>query len=332
MNNKFKNIKKLLHLSTKEKANLWEKIESNIFSYEKNVRILDNSSLNNGEIIKDSQILHFNKKSMLATIITSLLIMLSGGVSFAAETSVPGDLLYPIKVNVNEAVQSAFTLGAENEANLQLHLIEERVKEKAALEAEGKLTADVDSEIKARIEKHSENFEKEKESIQNKGDDEVASKLELRFSSLIDNFGIQTAIQAGGDVNLGSGSTRQERERNEERNENEYKNEVSSGKTDNENDDSDSISIGVDGAVNVGLGNRNETRNDDIRNSEDNYKGDDNSVRTNTSLKTELENNNSEIKADVNTDLGTSLNDDKGDGEDESITSGLKIKGGVDIK
>jgi hypothetical protein len=46
---------------------------------------------------------------MFISIITGISVLFSGGASFAAETSLPGELLYPIKIYVNESVQSAFT-------------------------------------------------------------------------------------------------------------------------------------------------------------------------------------------------------------------------------
>lgn len=321
MNNKFKNIKKLLHLSTKEKANLWEKIESNIFSYEKNVRLSELSSLRVWEWKKSSQTLYLNKRNMIATIITTILIALSGWASFAAEASLPWDLLYPIKVHINEVVQSAFTLWAENEASLQLHLIEERVKEKVELEAKWKLTADVDSEIKARIEKHSEKFEKEKKSVEDDWDDEIVSKLELRFSKLIDNFWIQTAIQAWGNVNLGTWSTEQEME-TDDKNENES----SSWEIDDEDD-----SIGFKWKINVGIWN--DDKSDDSESTENNDKWENSDVKVKSSIKSELENNDSGTKMKVEVELWGSLYNDKWEEEDDdSISSELKSKWWIGIK
>lgn len=75
------------------------------------------------------------------------LIIAGGGTAAAAQGAVPGDMLYPVKIHVNENVRSAAAIGANAEARLQAELLAERVEEAEALAARGEL----DSETEARV-------------------------------------------------------------------------------------------------------------------------------------------------------------------------------------
>jgi hypothetical protein len=70
------------------------------------------------------------------------------GVSFAAEDAIPGDMLYPVKVSVNEEVRAALTPTAEAKAAWDAARAERRLHEAAQLVAEARF----DDAAKARIE------------------------------------------------------------------------------------------------------------------------------------------------------------------------------------
>ncbi len=61
------------------------------------------------------------------------LLVASTGVSFAAEGTLPGDLLYPIKVNVNEEVRGALTTNSEDKMNWEKERVVLRVVETETL-------------------------------------------------------------------------------------------------------------------------------------------------------------------------------------------------------
>src|SRR3989344_5060788 len=90
----------------------------------------------------------FNLKFKPMPILIAILIALGGGVSFAAEKALPGDALYPVKVNVTEQVRGFATLDARAKVEWEATLAERRLKEAEDLAAEGKL----DSETRARLE------------------------------------------------------------------------------------------------------------------------------------------------------------------------------------
>ncbi|MEK9148155.1 MAG: hypothetical protein AAB650_01845, partial [Patescibacteria group bacterium] len=55
-------------------------------------------------------------KLMPIGLIVALFIATSGGISLAAEGALPGDLLYPIKVSVNEEVRAVLAVSLESQA------------------------------------------------------------------------------------------------------------------------------------------------------------------------------------------------------------------------
>ena len=87
-------------------------------------------------------------------IILAIILAVSAGVSFGAEQSLPGDALYPIKTGVNETVQGWFALSAEAEAEHQANLAIRRLGEAEELKADGRLDAEIKSELEAEFREH----------------------------------------------------------------------------------------------------------------------------------------------------------------------------------
>lgn len=88
------------------------------------------------------------------TIIVGLLFFISGGASVAAEYSLPGDLLYPVKVHVTEEVRSVLMFSDESKAGWELERANRREEERTTLETEGRLNAETEAALEAQIEVH----------------------------------------------------------------------------------------------------------------------------------------------------------------------------------
>lgn len=88
------------------------------------------------------------------TAVILLVLMIGGGTSFAAQSALPGDFLYPVKVEINENVESAFAVSNKSEATLQAKLVEERLSEAEKLAVKGTLTNEASLELRNRIEAH----------------------------------------------------------------------------------------------------------------------------------------------------------------------------------
>jgi len=83
---------------------------------------------------------------MLTTLTTVLLVLSlvlggTGGTVYAAQSSLPDDALYPLKL-FTENMQEAFTANAGEEMELQLQFANRRMEEIAAMNGEGKVAPD----------------------------------------------------------------------------------------------------------------------------------------------------------------------------------------------
>jgi len=72
-------------------------------------------------------------------IIIALVIILAGGASIGAQNSLPGDALYPVKVNINEKVQTIFAARAETSGNIHLNHALKRLEEAERLALDARL-------------------------------------------------------------------------------------------------------------------------------------------------------------------------------------------------
>ena len=97
----------------------------------------------------------FNRTSFASLII--ILALAFGGVTvFAAESSLPGDLLYPIKVNVSEPIVDAVTFGKVSKIAREAEKADERLKEAEVLASQGRLNEESRKELENRFSEHTE--------------------------------------------------------------------------------------------------------------------------------------------------------------------------------
>ncbi len=111
-------------------------------------------------------------------------LIIGGSVSFAAEGALPGDLLYPVKVSVNEPIRGALVVSNEAKVEWNSHLVERRLEEAEILANRGELDEETRSAIESHIETHIAEIENyiSAEASRNTDTDtdsaEVSSKLE----------------------------------------------------------------------------------------------------------------------------------------------------------
>lgn len=83
-----------------------------------------------------------NKRSISVLVMGGLLM--GSSVSFAAEGAVPGNILYPVKVRINENVRGAVTITPKAKAEWEIRLVERRLEEVEKLA----VTPGVSSEVR----------------------------------------------------------------------------------------------------------------------------------------------------------------------------------------
>ncbi|HEY0948101.1 MAG TPA: DUF5667 domain-containing protein [Candidatus Paceibacterota bacterium] len=101
-----------------------------------------------------------------------LTLMVAGGTqaSIAAEGSVPGDILYPLKVSIVEPVALMLSLSPERKAELSAEFASRRVEEAATLASSNKLDDSRADELAARFDTHVDELAKETVALESRGE------------------------------------------------------------------------------------------------------------------------------------------------------------------
>ena len=137
-------------LSSAEKSALRERVVS--YMEHKPLRVKRQETLPSS-----FSIFSFSYVRYVAPVALFAVIFVSGGISYAAEGSVPGDVLYPIKVRVNEEVATALIFNNdEKKLTWNIRRAERRLEEASALASEGALSERVRSDLAAQFEVHVE--------------------------------------------------------------------------------------------------------------------------------------------------------------------------------
>ena len=93
---------------------------------------------------------------MYAVPVTAVVLVfgLTAGTAFAAEGTLPGDLLYPVKVHVIEEARTALAITPEAKADWQVERAGKRLEEASTLAVQGKLTDANRTEIETDLADH----------------------------------------------------------------------------------------------------------------------------------------------------------------------------------
>lgn len=81
-----------------------------------------------------------------------IMLLLGGGTGLASGAALPGDLLYPIKIHVNESFESAFAFSPEKKEKIEIEHVSERIKEVDKLTKKGLITIEKNKELKGSFE------------------------------------------------------------------------------------------------------------------------------------------------------------------------------------
>jgi len=87
-----------------------------------------------------------------------LFLCVGVGTSYAAEGALPGDVLYPVKIHVNESVQGALAVSNEAKAQWNVTRASRRLAEAETLAQEGKLTPAAQSDIESQFDQTTSDF------------------------------------------------------------------------------------------------------------------------------------------------------------------------------
>jgi len=109
-----------------------------------------------------------------------------------AEHALPGDVLYNMKVHVNEEVKASLTWQTSDKVAWQATRVERRIAEARLLAKEGKLTSDKEATLAATVREHTESASREIATLRTT-DAEGAAAAQATLSSTLE---VQTALLA----------------------------------------------------------------------------------------------------------------------------------------
>ena len=131
-----------------------------------------------------SNIFPSNLNFASSVVIALVLVLLSGGgVSLGAEKSLPGDILYPVKLGVNEHVRGWFAVSEEAKANWEIKRVGRRLEEAEQLASEGSLSDDVRANLEVQFEAHAEKVKSRIEKFETKENFNAAVDVSSKFET-----------------------------------------------------------------------------------------------------------------------------------------------------
>ena len=126
-------------------------------------------------------------KYMFTSIALAIFLAISGGVSYAANDALPGEVLYPFKVNVNEEVKATFIFDGEKKADWEIERYTRRLNEVIELSNKNELNNEQKIKLQSNLDKHQERIEKLVSKKKEQGDIiaavSIQSSLEARLEA-----------------------------------------------------------------------------------------------------------------------------------------------------
>lgn len=139
-------------------------------------------------------------RSMYAGALTLVLVVAGGTqASLASEGSIPGDILYPLKVAVSEPLAFVLTPSTEGRASLAARFASRRVDEAAALSSVGKLDEETAQDLATRFDAHVDVLAKETDALEANGEIAtslaVRTDLEQKLSARVEEFAVDAVAK-----------------------------------------------------------------------------------------------------------------------------------------
>ncbi len=137
------------------------------------------------QVVAKSWYSYFAEKKFVPALAALVLLVSTGGVSIAAERALPGDLLYSLKVNMNEGVRGLVAVTPEAKAKFALEVTDRRLKEAAVLSTRGKLDGKATFIIQREITKQANQVKNQVASLVATNNLRSAQEIALNFESAL---------------------------------------------------------------------------------------------------------------------------------------------------
>jgi hypothetical protein len=129
---------------------------------------------------------YFSRFSLLMKFssVAAVAVIVIGSTLYAAGNALPGDLLYPLKVNINEEVKGFFIIGDSNNVAWSEEKVSQRLQEAETLATEGKLDANTQAELGGYFEENIKEFNQRLDEIK-KTDLAAAATASAHFETVL---------------------------------------------------------------------------------------------------------------------------------------------------
>lgn len=179
----FKNLVKKVALSEKEVADL----RLSISEFAKSKPVREERTVEFGSHTKQRSwfLPLFTFRPMPIALAIILFVTVGGGVSVAAENALPGDVLYPVKVSVNEEARARLAASAESRTEWEIKRLERRLTEAAKVEARGEVREEVRAQIEENFERQADKVEARIAELEAKGNLVAAAQLSSNSEAVL---------------------------------------------------------------------------------------------------------------------------------------------------
>lgn len=178
MNDIFKKINKE-RLTDTEKQFIFSKLEK--FIENNPIKIPWYHKIENRIISPFNQNIFMHHKILSSAFVVILVIGATGGTSMIAESSIPGDTLYPIKINLNEKFQSFTATTLEEQALIEAGHIEERLSEAEKLSEQNKLDDTRKTQVENLFTQNLQNTINKLKTIDESGNPKNAKNIKIKI-------------------------------------------------------------------------------------------------------------------------------------------------------
>lgn len=139
------------------------------------------------------------QQGVAAVLVVSLA---SGSTALAASSALPGDVLFPVKIHVNERVETLLAVTPESQAHVATAQASRRLEEAEELVHKGRLTKEVTKEVEANFTIKAEEVKRHVKKLRDSNDSSGADRAEKRFKENIDSH-----LRSFQELKDGEGST-----------------------------------------------------------------------------------------------------------------------------
>jgi hypothetical protein len=129
----------------------------------------------------------FHLRSIQVGTLVLILVITGSGISVAANSSLPGDVLYPVKRKVNERVKGFFAFSHEDKAQLEVVLASERLEEAEKLHADAHLSSTTEARLEEDFENHIQTYNNEVDILKKNKDEKNAQAAHTVFETSLKN-------------------------------------------------------------------------------------------------------------------------------------------------